>query len=231
MVRSGSSSASTPSGRTRSSTRLTSPTCMSEMSRVIWSGTSSGSTSTGRVNSTWSATPPSSAPGASPSRTIGTSTEIFTLRSTVTKSTWSTSRRTGWRWISRAIASCGSPVDVEAEDRVQPGVGVQRVVELAAVDRHGDGLARGRTRRRRRGRGRHGGGARLALAGAGDRGWRLSATCLDMADAPGVLVVAGRRRARRRAAWVGAVWASRAACPMRSAGEPPATGSGRRTAR
>jgi hypothetical protein len=109
MASSGSVSSSTPSGSSIWPARMGSSTVSGPRSTTNSFGMVPGLAETASAKRFWSMTRPlrcSSSPSAS---TTGTSTSIGLLRSMTMKSTWVTSRRTGWRCMSLTIVRRSSP--------------------------------------------------------------------------------------------------------------------------
>ena len=82
------------------------PMVRDEMSMSTEGGISVGLALTCSVNSCWSTMPsPWATSTASPTRLMVTSVLISSSRLTIRKSTWVTTLRTGWCWMSRAMVS------------------------------------------------------------------------------------------------------------------------------
>ena len=132
-VSSRSSSNVTPSGGASAPSTIVSPICISPTSWTIDSGIAVGSASTFSSRVICSSTPPSLTPGASstPVSSSGTTALISSLRFTRSRSTWTVSPRTGWRWASLSttgVAFCA--VDAQVEHGARAG---ERQAQLARV--------------------------------------------------------------------------------------------------
>ena len=112
-----------------------------EMSMSTDGGMSAGLALMCSVNSCWSTMPsPCWTSMASPTRLMGISAEMTSSRRTIWKSTWVTTFRNGWCWMSRASVRKLSLPTSQGEQGVEAGLTGHGDLELAGPDRHRDGL-------------------------------------------------------------------------------------------
>ena len=111
----------TPSGAVSSDSVTVSFISILETSKTIESGMSPGSASMLSSRVSWLSTPPSTTPGASSAPVSSSTTVVWIVSAMFTRSrsTWTASPRTGWRW--RSLTSTGTPVPPSIEtSRIAP---------------------------------------------------------------------------------------------------------------